>query len=80
MPGPVSDSYDPEFGTGDNATAVRDGLAPIVAAIEQRLGPKLKDIVAVARSRNGKPYRGMPFSERELRLIRFACLRAMDTI
>ena len=52
MPGPVSDSYDPEFSTGENAREVRDGLNDVLGVIEAVPGlltPDLKYIVDVAR-------------------------------
>ena len=79
MPGPVSDSYDPEFGTGAGAAIVVQGIKQALEPIDKKLGPGLKDIVEVACSVDGRLIR-MGFSERELRLIRFACRRALETI
>ena len=76
MPGPVSDSYDPEFGTGDNACAVRDGIQLVINRIQ--LGA-LKNIVEVAHSKNGKPL-PIRLSEREWRLVRFGLRRALEDI
>lgn len=73
MPGPVSDSYDPEFGTGANAAAVREALQEIRDELTAVLGPDLKNIVEVAHM----PKRG---KERQRRLIRFAIDRAMESL
>ena len=85
MPGPVSDSYDPEFSTGANATVVREGIMEQRDRITKILGDKLLYIVDVAEDRFDhtlpKRYQiKMNFTERELRLIRFALNRAIDSI
>lgn len=79
MPGPVSDSYDPEFGTGFNADSVADGIQGVVDRIAELLGPQLLNIVAVAQGEPGKVFE-VQLAERELRLIRFGLLRALETI
>lgn len=79
MPGPVSDSYDPEFGTGANASNVRDAIEDIVGRINKILGPQLEEIVGVVHGGNGAR---TPFSlsEREMRIVRFSLNRALETI
>jgi len=79
MPGPVSDSYDPEFGTGANAHDVRSGMEGVVDEIGSVLGPGLRNIVEVAQGEDGPRFETR-FSERELRLIRFGLLRAMESV
>lgn len=79
MPGPVSDSYDPEFGTGENAHAVRQGMEGVITQVAARLGPELCNIVDVANGQHGD-YWTLDFSEKELRLIRFGLLRAIESI
>lgn len=76
MPGPVSDSYDPEFGTVANAADVREAIEGIVETSTTVLGPKLQHIVSVVQ---GEPGRTIPrtLTEREWRIIRFACNRAL---
>jgi len=81
MPGPVSDSYDPEFGTTQNAQDVRDGLIGVRDSIGNLIGKKLKPIVEVAQTENDpKEVAIAYFTERELRLIRFALNRAIEDI
>ncbi len=80
MPGPVSDSYDPEFGTGANADDVRAAMQGVVDEIEARLGPELKNIVMVAQDRGTILTSEIRFNEREMRLIRFGLLRALESI
>ena len=78
MPGDISDSYDPEFGTGSNADAVRAGVSNLVEQLDRVLGDKL-DIATVALGPDGNNLT-LVFSERELRLMRFALSRAIETI
>lgn len=80
MPGPVSDSYDPEFGTGANAEEVCLAIQNVVDFLGNLyLGPELKNIVEVVRGPQGKVVK-VPLSEREMRTIRFGLNRAMETI
>lgn len=79
MPGPVSDSYDPR------ATAVREAIMEQRDRLTEILGEKLLPIVDIAED---EFYHTLPknfakrfvFNERELRIIRFALNRAIDTI
>ena len=79
MPGPVSDSYDPEFGTGANASDVSHAIGKIVGRIEAEIGSELKSIVSVVHGLSGER---IPFelTEREMRIIRFSLNRALETI
>lgn len=79
MPGPVSDSYDPEFGTGANAQDVQDAIQEVVDRIGMSLGPKLHNIVSVVQ--NPKDYKELhqfKFTEQQLRVIRFGLNRALE--
>ena len=81
MPGPVSDSYDPEFGTGTNAEDVTGAIEAVRDRISVALrGAPLKDIVEVVHGRAGPLSPGMHFYERELRVLRFALNRALESI
>ena len=80
MPGPVSDSYDPEFGTGANAHEVRTALEELEKFLTQHLGTELKDIVEVAKGENGRKVALWNISERNARLLRFALRRATESI
>ena len=79
MPGPVSDSYDPEFGTGANALDVAEAIGDVKGKIDGKLGPGLKNIVAVAQGDDGEDHE-MIFTERELRIIRFCLNRSKESI
>ena len=82
MPGPVSDSYDPEFSTGANAGDVADAIRAVVKRIEARelLGKPVKNIVEVVHGPQGRLFQGETLSEREWRIIRFSLNRALETI
>jgi hypothetical protein len=81
MPGPVSDSYDPEFGTGANAQEVREALSELYQMLSSHLSDKsLHNIVRVAQSKDGDPLTSCKLTERDIRLIRFAIARAWDSI
>jgi hypothetical protein len=82
MPGPVSDAYDPEFSTVANADLVREAIEVQRDRITTLLGPKLKNIIDVVNmdpSRKEKSFT-LKLTERDLRVIRFALNRALETI
>lgn len=79
MPGPVSDSRDPEFGTGANRHDVEDAIRHVVTLIGNELGPTLKNIVEVVNDPEG-PTSRLRFNERELRVIRFGLNRALEDL
>jgi hypothetical protein len=85
MPGSVSDSYDPEFSTGENAGIVRYAITEQRDRFSTLLGEQLLYIVDVAEddfehtlSKNFSCQ--LNFNERELRIIRFALNRAIESI
>ena len=79
MPGPVSDSYDPEFGTSSNVQDIRDEIEAVKTKISATLGEELKHIVSVVHGKAGKLH-AIPFSEKERRVIRFCLNRAMESL
>lgn len=79
MPGPVSDSYDPEFGTAANRHDVIEGLRGAHKDISGCLGDELKHIVGVAQGDDGERM-GFRTNERQLRLIRFAINAAIKQL
>lgn len=87
MPGPVSDSYDPEFGTGVRAGEVREALNDIRDCISADIGSdELQDIVDLAERYNAMTRRPLwnqrapGYCEEALRIIRFAIDRALESI
>ena len=79
MPGPTSDSYDPEFGTSSNAQDVEDGIQAAIDKIGTILGPDLKNIVDVAQNMKGPGILGA-LTERDLRCLRFAAIRSLESV
>jgi hypothetical protein len=80
-PGPVSDSYDPEFGTAENASIVHDAVKSQADRISKLLGPRLLNIVEVVRDENTlQTKHSLTFSEQELRVIRFGLNRALESL
>ena len=82
MPGPVSDSYDPEFGTAANAAEVAEAIGKVRDEItraigEERLSPIL-DVVRGHPAGHG-PLKPLALTERELRIIRFAMNCALES-
>ncbi len=78
MPGPVSDSYDPEFSTGSNASDVRDAIKAVRDIIGKDLG-ELQDIVQVVHGRAGA-LKAVTLTEKQRRVVRFALNRALESI
>ncbi len=74
MPGPVSDSYDPEFGTGYRCREHR----AVVERIGEKLGPR-KYINDVIDGDDG-PTHEFKLTEREIRIIRFMLDRALESV
>lgn len=79
MPGPVSDSFNPEFGTGANRDLVADAIRHQVKKINKILGPQLKNIVSVCEGKSGQAITVI-LTEKELRVIRFALNYTLDVI
>jgi hypothetical protein len=79
-PGPVSDSYDPEFGTGENADIVRTAIMGVRDTLAKPLPTKLRDIVELAREGPGGPVHAFTLTENELRVVRFALNRALESL
>lgn len=79
MPGPVSDSYDPEFGTGDNARDVRDAVTEVRDKVSKTLPEELKPILAVVHGKAGALH-AITLSEKQRRVMRFALNRALESL
>jgi hypothetical protein len=80
MPGPVSDSYDPEFGTGDNAAMVRTAIEGVRNKLAKPLSKELRNIVELAvEGPIGTPHT-ITLTENELRVVRFALNRALESL
>jgi len=80
MPGPVSDSYDPEWGTSANGAKVDEALEKIYSHLTKLLGNKAP-IYILDLVRDELPNLiSATLSEKEWRLLRFAVERARDSL
>ncbi len=82
MPGPVSDPYDPEFGTGAECDAIKGALGEVRERVSTLLilfGDETMHIQELVRVDLSQPIRAT-LTEKEWRLIRFALERAKDSI
>jgi Flp pilus assembly CpaF family ATPase len=81
MPGPVSDSYDPEFSTSNNAYDVRKAIRKVLDRIESGplRGKPAMNILEVVHGEAGRLHAG-PLAERDWRVIRFCLNRAAEDI
>jgi hypothetical protein len=86
MPGPVSDSYDPEFGTAENAMMVHDAVHYVRDLLGIAIGSEARlPVVDMARSElleenPASPALTVVFTERQLRIMRFALDRALESL
>jgi len=80
MPGPVSDSYDPEFGTVAEAAEVQEAMEAVINKIDGIMGTTLHPIWHVIRQDGYEGEVPIKFTEKEVRLIRFGLLRAAADI
>ena len=79
MPGPVSDSYDPVWGTGSNAAEVRDGIRAVREKLATFINAPPDYILDVIRRREPTgPVPLVPLTVRECRILRFTCGVALD--
>lgn len=78
MPGPVSDSYDPVWGTAENEGIVLDGIREMDARLTEMLhNSPPRYILDVIREPNGDAAT-VTLTEREMRILRFACRVALE--
>ena len=84
MPGPVSDSYDPEFSTGENCAEIREALDGVYERISTllRQAPPLYilDLVRTPANNFTPAKVSATLTTKQWRLIRFALERAKDSI
>ncbi len=79
MPGPVSDSFDPEWGTTENAEEIRVAIQVMHMKLGTVIGSPPKPILEVVVDEAG-PLIATELSERQWRILRFACERAAESI
>jgi len=83
MPGSISNSYDPEWGTAANGQEIIQELDDLYAKVSTILGDKppiyILDLVRQHFDPR-KPLIGCQMTEKEWRIIRFALERARESI
>jgi len=77
MPGPISDSYDPVWGTSSNADEVLTALRDLRQQISDYLGVPPRYILDVIRESDFE-LQPVVFSIRQLRMLRFALSVALS--
>jgi hypothetical protein len=82
MPGPVSDSYDPEWGTLANAESIEEALDSMYDRVSGILGQEPPVDIRVLVAESYKRSRLLPatLTEWEWRIVRFALECASDSI
>lgn len=83
MPGPVSDSYDPEWGTSANGDEIRSALDAVYEKLTKTLGNMAPmPILELVGSTERRLQDGITarLTEKEWRLLRFAVERARESI
>jgi hypothetical protein len=79
MPGPTSDSRDPEFGTAENAALVRKAIQETCTVVNRNIDMRHREILDVVKGLHRK-MNTVSLTDKELRIIRFALDYVTDTI
>ena len=80
MPGPISDSFDPEWGTGSKANDIDDALEEVYDRLTGLLsGAPPMDVRRLVTKDLPKPI-SATLTEKEWRLLRFAVERARESL
>ena len=82
MPGPVSDSYDVEWGTAANGDDIKDAIQNVYDKLSNILSgqPPVFILDLVQETKERTRYITASLTEREWRILRFTCERAKDSI
>ena len=80
MPGPVSDAYDPEWGTRANADEIRKKLDRLYEQLSSVLGYREPIFVLDLVRMQLPDLMEATFTERDWRLLRFCVERARDSL
>lgn len=78
MPGPVSDSYDPVFGTGAAAEEVREAMQDMYRKLSKVLGNKPPIFITSLVDMDLNDAIQATLTEKEWRLLRYACECAIE--
>lgn len=80
----IQDSYDPEFGIGENCQIIRDALQEVYKELSFILNKLHAPPIPILELLKGKGDYSLLYqpalTEKELRLCRFAIERALETI
>ena len=79
MPGSISDSYDPEFGTSANSSDINEAVQRMHSVLGNVIGSPPKFIVEVVHGDDGDKITAS-LSEKEWRILRFACERSQESL
>ncbi len=80
MPGSVSDSYDPEWGVGDTAEKIETALQDVYSKVSNILKNKPPIYIGDLIDADLPKKITATLTEKEWRLLRFACERAKGSI
>ncbi len=80
MPGPVSDAYDPEFGTRERAHQLIEALDHVYDEVSAILGGRKPMFIMDLVDADLPDRLSALLTEKEWRLLRFALERAKDSI
>ena len=80
MPGPVSDSYDPEWGTSANAELIHCALQDLYDKLSAKLGDKPPIYILDLVKLDLPMEKSITLTEKELRLLRFALERSQESL
>lgn len=83
MPGPVSDSYDPEFGTGANVEDIAQAVEAVRTVLASVLGHRppiyILDVVQDEHDTFARSYT-LVLTEQQVRVLRFCTERALESL
>lgn len=81
MPGPVSDSFDSEWGTSSARHEIADALEEMYETLSTHLGEQPpRFILELVRDEKEEEKTSLELSEKQWRLLRFALERARDNL
>jgi hypothetical protein len=80
VPGPISDSYDPEWGTGERTCDIAEQLGELYSKVSEILQNKPAIHILDLVEMDLPTLRQACLSEKEWRLLRFCIERAKDSI
>lgn len=81
MPGPMSDSYDPEWGTSANGEEIREAVQEMYDHLSGLIKKPPLYVLDLVRKRDELTTEHVAgLTEWQWRILRFACERALDSL